>query len=55
MFMQLRNEREAADLLGIPYEQVMRVGLIPVAYTLGTDFKPAVRKPLESVLHWNLW
>ena len=48
-------EQEAADLLGIPYEQVMQVGLIPVAYTLGTDFNPAPRKPLESVLHSDRW
>ena len=48
-------EQEAANLLGIPYEQVMQVGLIPVAYTLGTDFNPAPRKPLESVLHSDRW
>ena len=48
-------EQEAAELLGIPYEQVMQAALIPVAYTLGTDFKPAARKPLESVLHWDRW
>ena len=48
-------EQEAAELLGIPYEQVMQAGLIPVAYTLGTDFKPAARKPLESVLHTDHW
>jgi nitroreductase len=48
-------EREAAHVLGIPYEQVTQVALIPVAYTLGTDFKPGPRKPLESVLHWNRW
>jgi nitroreductase len=48
-------EQEAAELLGIPYEQVMQAGLIPVAYTLGTDFKPAARKPLESVLHSDHW
>jgi nitroreductase len=48
-------EQEAAELLGIPYEQVMQAGLIPVAYTLGTDFKPAPRKPLESVLHSDRW
>jgi hypothetical protein len=39
----------------IPYEQVTQAALIPVAYTLGTDFKSAVRKPLESVLHWDRW
>jgi nitroreductase len=48
-------EREAADVLGIPYKQVTQVGLIPVAYTLGTEFKPAVRKPLDKVLHWDRW
>ena len=49
------TEQEAAELLGIPFEQVMQAGLIPVAYTLGTDFKPTARKPLESVLHWDRW
>ncbi len=48
-------EQEAAEVLGIPFERVMQAGLIPVAYTLGTDFKPAIRKPLESVLHRNRW
>ena len=53
--IHLDFEREAADVLGIPYEQVMQVGLIPVAYTLGTSFKPTARKPLASVLHWDRW
>jgi len=53
--LHLDFEQAAAEVLGIPYEQVMQVGLIPVAYTLGTTFKPATRKPLESVLHWNRW
>lgn len=48
-------EREAADVLGIPYEQVMQTALLPVAYTLGSTFKPAARKPLGEVLHWNRW
>jgi len=42
-------------VLGIPYEQVTQAALIPVAYTLGTSFKSATRKPLESVLHWDRW
>ena len=29
--------------------------LIPVAYTIGTDFKPAPRKPLETMVHWDRW
>jgi nitroreductase len=48
-------EQEAAQVLGIPYEQVTQAALIPVAYTQGTDFKPGPRKPLESVLHWDRW
>jgi nitroreductase len=53
--VHLYYEQEAAEVLGIPYEQVTQAALIPVAYTLGTDFKPAARKPLESVLHWDSW
>jgi nitroreductase len=53
--LHLAFEREAAEVLGIPYDRVMQVGLIPVAYTVGTTFKPAARKPLDSVLHWNRW
>ena len=33
----------------------MQVGLLPVAYTIGDDFKPAKRPPLDDVLHWNTW
>ena len=51
----LRHEREAAELLGIPYEQVMQAALIPVAYTVGADFKPAARKPLDTMVHWDRW
>lgn len=49
----LWREREMADLLGIPYENYTQVGLFPIAFTLGTDFKPAHREPLEKVLSWN--
>lgn len=48
-------EQEAAEVLGIPYEQVTQVALTPVAYTLGTDFKPAPRVPMEAIVHWNKW
>jgi nitroreductase len=53
--LHLHFEQEVADVLSIPYEQIMQVGLIPVVYTLGTRFKPAARKPLEAVLHWKRW
>ncbi len=53
--VHLANEREAADVLGIPYERIMQTSLLPIAYTLGTSFKPAARKPLSSVLHRDHW
>jgi nitroreductase len=51
----LRHEREAADILGIPFDEVMQAALIPVAYTIGTDFKPAARAPLDTMVHWDRW
>lgn len=52
--LHLNCEAEAAALLGIP-DDVMQVGLLPVAYTIGTDFKPAKRPPLDDVVHWDHW
>jgi len=51
----LYHEREAAEILGIPYDEIMQVALIPVAYTLGTEFRPARRKPLDTMVHWDRW
>jgi len=53
--LHLVYEKEAAELLGIPYERIAQVGLIPVAHTIGDDFKPGPRLPTESVLHWETW
>lgn len=53
--LHLPHEREAAEALGIPYEQVMQTALIPVAYTKGTAFQPAKREPLAAMVHWNGW
>ncbi|KUI45170.1 nitroreductase [Mycobacterium sp. IS-1590] len=49
------GEKQAADLLGIPYDQYSQGGLFPVAYTKGTDFRPAKRLPVEQVAHFNSW
>jgi nitroreductase len=49
----LEREQDMADVLGIPFEQYTQVGLFPVAYTLGTDFKRAWRKPVHEVLSYN--
>ncbi len=53
--IHLYYEQEAAEVLGIPYEKVVQAALIPIAYTLGTEFKPGARIPLESILHWDKW
>ena len=47
------REKQLAELLGIPYEEYTQVGLFPIAYTLGTDFHPAYRKPVDEVVGWN--
>jgi len=52
--LHLIKESEAAALLEIPAD-VTQVGLIPVAYTLGTDFKPGPRQPVEELTYWNTW
>jgi nitroreductase len=51
----LAHERQAAELLGIPYDDVTQAALLPVAYTIGTDFRPAKRRPVEEITHWNSW
>ena len=53
--LHLAHEEAVAELLGIPYESFTQVALIPIAYTKGTDFKPAYRPPVESVMHLNQW
>jgi nitroreductase len=52
--MHLAKEREVAELLGIP-STVTQAALFPVAYTIGTDFRPAVRPPAETITFWNSW
>ena len=52
--LHLRHANEAADLLGLP-DDLMQVALLPVAYTIGTEFKRAERPPAENIIHWNGW
>jgi nitroreductase len=52
--MHLALEQEMGDLLGIP-DTVTQVGLIPVAYFTGDDFKPAKRRSPEEITYWNAW
>ncbi len=52
--LHLQFEKQAAELLGIP-DDVVQTALLPVAYTLGTDFQPAARPPVAKITHWNGW
>jgi nitroreductase len=49
------GEKQAAELLGIPYDKYSQGGLFPIAYTKGTDFRPAKRRPADQVAHWDSW
>jgi nitroreductase len=49
------GEKQVAEILGIPFDKYAQGGLFPIAYTKGTDFKPAKRLPAEQLSHWNTW
>ena len=53
--MHLAYEEEAAAVLDVPYSRCAQAALIPIAYTVGTDFRPALRGPLDEVVHWDSW
>ena len=48
-----KGEKLAAEVLGIPFDEYSQGGLFPIAYTKGTDFRPAKRLPAEQFAHWN--
>jgi nitroreductase len=52
--LHLFKEEEVAKLLGGP-EGVAQVALLPVAYTKGTDFKPAKRPAPETITCFDTW
>jgi nitroreductase len=52
--LHLDRAADAAALLGIP-DGVTQIALLPVAYTVGTDFKPAARVPIAERTYWNRW
>ena len=53
--IHLMFEEQAAEIVGIPYAEMQQCALITVGYSKGTDFKPAKRPPLETVVHWESW
>jgi nitroreductase len=52
--LHLAAADEAAKLLEIP-DNVTQAALLPVAYTLGTDFKVSKRRPVEEITYWDAW
>ena len=53
--VHLMMEQQVADIVGIPFETVQQACLSPLAYTKGTDFKPAERPGADSIIHWDTW
>jgi nitroreductase len=53
--VHLMMEQQVADIVGIPFETVQQACLSPLAYTKGTDFKPAARPAADSIIHWDTW
>lgn len=52
--LHLIQEEAAKELLGLP-DHVMQGALIPVAHTIGTDFKPGPRRDLDRIIHMDGW
>jgi nitroreductase len=52
--MHLAQEQRVAELLGIP-ATVTQAALFPVAYTIGTRFRPAARPPADTITFWDSW
>jgi nitroreductase len=53
--MHRAREEDVAGILGIPYDRVAQAVLTPLAYTQGTDFKPAARPDPDTVIHYDGW
>lgn len=52
--IHLHHADEMAAALELP-DTFTQVALLPVAYTLGLDFRPAQRLARDEVVHWNGW
>lgn len=54
--VHLAHEREVAELLGIPADEVTQVALVAVGHVAGdSGFRRTPRQPLETVVSWNGW
>jgi hypothetical protein len=46
-------QEDAAKILGIPYPEFLQAGIIALAYTDHSEFKPAYRETINKFLHWD--
>lgn len=53
--ISLMMEKEVADIVGIPFDDIQQACLTPLAYTVGTDFKRALRPEPDTIIHWDNW
>lgn len=53
--VSLFDEAKTGEALRIPIDEVTIGAVTPVAYTRGTDFKPALRPDPDDVIHWDGW
>jgi nitroreductase len=51
--IHLMMEEAVADIINIDFAAVQQVCLTPLAYTKGTDFKPAGRPDPDKVIDWR--
>lgn len=54
-FARPQDTEATAKLLEIPLDKVTMVSVFPIAYTLGTDFRAALRPEPDEVIHWERW
>jgi nitroreductase len=51
----LFEEEATGEAFGIDVDAVTIGAISPVAYTRGTEFKPALRPDPDEVIHWDQW
>lgn len=47
------GEKQAAEILGISYADYTQAGMFPIAYTKGSDFRPAKRPRPDQIARWD--
>ena len=51
--IHLAMEQAVAEIVNIPFDTMQQVCLSPLAFTKGTDFKPAIRPDPDTVIDWR--